>query len=105
MSSGTGIISLKQITATHLPPPSRNPPERNGTRTARIEGFWKLFKDDYRGTYVHVSPKYLDLYFGEFEYRWNLRRSPALMLPVLLQALAKPEHRAPSLSKAGQSVA
>jgi len=58
MSSRIDIISLEQITAPHLSPASGDPPERNGTRTASIEGFWNLFKGAYRGTYVHVSPMY-----------------------------------------------
>ncbi len=78
---------------------------RGDIHTNSIEGFWNLFKGAYRGTYVHVSPKYLQTYLHEFEYRWNLRKSPELMLPILLQAFAKPVRRAPSLSKAGQSVA
>lgn len=78
---------------------------RGEVHTNSIEGFWNLFKAAYRGTYVWVSPKYLQTYLHEFEYRWNLRRHAHLMLPVLLQAFAKPERRAPSLSATGQSVA
>jgi len=37
--------------------------------------------------------------------RWNLRKSPHLLLPILLQAFSIPFRRQPSLSKAGQSVA
>jgi transposase-like protein len=77
---------------------------RGDIHTNTIEGFWNLFKGAYRGTYVHVSPKYLDLYLGEFEYRWNLRKSPHLMLPILLQAFARPGRRAPYVAEAGQSV-
>lgn len=78
---------------------------RGPVHTNTIEGFWSLFKAAYRGTYVHVSEKYLPLYLGEFEYRWNLRRSPQLLLPVLLQAFAKPERRKPSALVAGQTFA
>lgn len=78
---------------------------RGDVHTNTIEGFWNLFKGAYRGTYVHVSPKYLDLYLGEFEYRWNLRKAPHLMLPILLQGFATPERRVPLLQEDGQSVA
>jgi transposase-like protein len=78
---------------------------RGPVHTNTIEGFWNLFKAAYRGTYVHVSPKYLQTYLHEFEYRWNLRRHAHLMLPVLLQAFAKPVRRTPLLAATGQSVA
>ena len=65
---------------------------RGDVHTNTIEGFWSLFKAAYHGTYVHVSPKYLDLYLGEFEYRWNLRKTPHLMLETLLQAFSRPDH-------------
>ncbi|HXI87409.1 MAG TPA: IS1595 family transposase [Parvularculaceae bacterium] len=78
---------------------------RGDVHTNTIEGFWGLFKGAYRGTYVHLSEKYLPLYLGEFEYRWNLRKQPHLMFPILLQAFSRPERRTPSVSEAGQSVA
>ena len=78
---------------------------RDQVHTNTIEGFWNLFKAAYRGTYVHVSAKHLPSYLGEFEYRWNLRRRAHLLLPVLLQAFAKPERRTPLLSEGRQSVA
>ena len=78
---------------------------RGDIHTNTVEGFWNLFKGAYRGTYVHVSPKYLATYLHEFEYRWNLRKNAHLMLPILLQAFAKPVRRTPSLSEDGQSVA
>jgi transposase len=40
------------------------------------------------GTYVWVSKKHLQLYLREFEYRHNLRRQPALMFELLLQAFS-----------------
>ncbi len=84
---------------------SRGEYVRGNIHTNTVEGFWNIFKGAYRGTYIHVSPKYLQTYLHEFEYRWNLRKSQHLMLPILLQAFAKPERRAPSVAKAGQSVA
>ena len=41
------------------------------------------------GTYVWVSKKHLQLYLREFEYRHNLRKQPALMFELLLQAFPK----------------
>ncbi|MHA7872529.1 MAG: IS1595 family transposase [Hyphococcus sp.] len=78
---------------------------RGDIHTNTIEGFWNQFKGAYRGTYVWVSPKYLQTYLHEFEYRWNLRKQQHLMLPILLQAFSRPVRRQPSLSKDGQSVA
>lgn len=74
---------------------------RGPVHTNSIEGFWNLFKAAYRGTYVHVCRKHLQTYLCEFEYRWNLRKHAHLLLPVLLQAFAKPERRQPSLSVSG----
>jgi transposase-like protein len=47
--------------------------------TNSIEGFWSMLKRSIRGTHVHVSPKHLAKYLGEFEFRYNLRRSPQMM--------------------------
>ncbi len=84
---------------------SRKKYVRGEVHTNTIEGFWNLFKCAYRGTYIHLSEKHMPSYLGEFEYRWNLRYDPHLMLPVLLLAFSKPTLRQPSLSKDGQNVA
>lgn len=68
---------------------------RGSVHINTIEGFWNLFKAAYRGTYVHVSPKYMQTYLHEFEFRWNLRQNPELMMPALLQGFAKPVSRTP----------
>ena len=52
--------------------------------TNSIEGFWARLKNSIRGTHVHVSAKYLPNYLGEFEYRYNMRKSPAWMFERLL---------------------
>ena len=52
--------------------------------TNTVEGFWSILKRSIRGTHVHVSAKHLPKYLAEFEYRWNLRKSPAMILPKLL---------------------
>jgi transposase-like protein len=49
-----------------------------------LEGFWRLLKRGINGTHIHVSPKHLPKYLGEFEYRWNMRAVPHLMLDRLL---------------------
>ncbi|GAB4535380.1 MAG: hypothetical protein Tsb0010_15300 [Parvularculaceae bacterium] len=42
---------------------------RGPVHTNTIEGFWNIFKRGVKGTYVWCSPKHLQLYLGEFEYR------------------------------------
>lgn len=55
-----------------------------GQTVNRIEGFWSILKRGINGTYIHVSEKHLAKYLGEFEYRWNMRAVPHLMLDRLL---------------------
>lgn len=54
------------------------------THTNTVEAFWSLFKNACQGTYIHISSKYVDNYVSEFEFRWNHRHTPELMLPILL---------------------
>ncbi len=54
--------------------------------TNTIEGFWSRLKNSIRGTHIHVSKKYLPNYLGEFEYRYNMRKSPKWMFERLLGA-------------------
>ena len=63
---------------------------RGDVHTNNIEAFWGNVKRGIKGTYIHVSPKYLPLYLAEFEYRHNLRQRPELMFEVLLQAFPRP---------------
>ena len=49
-----------------------------------IEGFWARLKLSIRGTHVHVSRKHLEKYVKEFEFRYNLRKTPELMFDRLL---------------------
>ncbi len=51
-----------------------------------IEGFWSWLKRGINGTHVWVSPKHLPKYLGEFEYRYNMRKSPEKMFDLLLLA-------------------
>lgn len=54
--------------------------------TNTIEGFWSMIKRSIRSTHIHVSRKYLSKYLGEFEYRWNMRKTPWLMFDRLIAA-------------------
>lgn len=55
-----------------------------GTTVNAIESFWRHLKSSIAGTHISVSPKYLNRYAKEFEYRFNRRSEPASMLPELL---------------------
>lgn len=58
--------------------------------TNTIEAFWSHVKRSLAGTYVNVSPKWLQTYLWEFEFRQNLRKHPHLILELLLQAFPRP---------------
>jgi transposase len=62
---------------------------RGDVHTNNVESFWANVKRSIAGTYVWVSKKHLQSYLHEFEYRWNLRKRPDLMLDALLQAFPK----------------
>ena len=49
-----------------------------------VEGFWAQLKRGINGTHIHVSPKHLSKYLGEFEFRHNRRDRPATMLDELM---------------------
>ena len=67
---------------------SREEWARGEHHTNTIEGFWSMIKRSIRGTHIHVSKRHLSKYLGEFEFRWNLRKHPAAMFPLLLKRLA-----------------
>jgi transposase-like protein len=60
-----------------------------GATVNTIEGFWNILKRGIRGTHIHVSPKHLSKYLGEFEYRWNMRDVPHLMLDRLMHSFVR----------------
>lgn len=62
---------------------------RGRVHTNNIEAFWGNVKRSLKGTYVCVSKKHLQTYLHEFEYRYNLRKQPELMMDVLLQSFPK----------------
>jgi hypothetical protein len=63
---------------------------RGEWHTNTIEGFWSMVNRTVAGTHIHVSAKYLPTYLGEIEYRWNLRKRPDLMFPLLLASFQRP---------------
>ena len=62
---------------------------RGPVHTNNIEAFWSNVKRSIKGTYVWVSKKHLQTYLGEFEYRYNRRKSPQLMMDALLRAFPR----------------
>jgi len=61
----------------------------NGAGTNGIEGYWAQLKRGINGTHIHVGAKYLPKYLGEFEYGYNMRHLPHLMLDRLLVSLPR----------------
>ena len=47
---------------------------RGNVHTNGIENFWSQFKRGIYGVYHHCSPKHLNSYIDEFEYRFNTRK-------------------------------
>jgi transposase-like protein/predicted RNA-binding Zn-ribbon protein involved in translation (DUF1610 family) len=60
-----------------------------GAGVNAIEGFWAQLKRGINGTHIHVSGKHLPKYLGEFEYRWNMRDVPHLMLDRLMFSFSR----------------
>lgn len=60
---------------------------KGNVHTNTIDGFWSQLKRSIRGTYVHVSPKYLQTYVDEFTYRYSRCRSQKNMFAHLLGEL------------------
>lgn len=57
--------------------------------TNRIENAWSVFKRAIKGTYIHVSKKYLQRYVDEFVFRFNTRKiSNFKRIELLLQYAA-----------------
>jgi len=54
--------------------------------TNTIEGFWSHLKKSINGTHIHVSRKHLPKYLAEFEFRYNMRDTAAVMFNRLLLA-------------------
>jgi transposase len=54
--------------------------------TNSVESFWNLFKNSIRSTHIHVSPKYMQRYLGEFTFRANHREMSNAMFDLLVAA-------------------
>jgi len=58
-----------------------------------VEGFWSLVKRGINGVYHAVSPKYLQTYLNEYQFRYNHRKSETPMFDLMMNrmlALAVP---------------
>jgi transposase len=60
-----------------------------GAGVNAIEGIWAQLKRGINGTHIHVSGKHLWKYLGEFEYRYNMRHAPHLMLDRMMLSFAR----------------
>ena len=63
--------------------------EGKGAGVNTLEGYWAMLKRGINGTHIHVSGTHLWKYLGKFEYRWNMRSVPHLMIERLMQSLAR----------------
>jgi len=61
---------------------------KEGAGVNAIEGFWAQLKRGINGTHIHVSGRHLSKYL-EFEYRWNMRHVPHLMLDRLMFSFSR----------------
>lgn len=68
---------------------SREYVSKTGCTVNTLEGFWNILKRGIYGTHIHVSAKHLPKYLGEFEYRWNMRDVPHLMLDRLMYSFTR----------------
>lgn len=57
---------------------------RGDVHTNNLETFWSRLKNSIRGTHIHVSPKHLQKYLLEFEFRYNMRGDRA---PIMFDRL------------------
>lgn len=60
-----------------------------GTSVNGLESYWAQLKRGINGTYIHVSPKHLSKYLAEFEFRYNHRETPHLMIGRLMTSYAR----------------
>jgi transposase len=57
---------------------------RDEWHTNTIEGFWSQLKRTIKGTHIHVSPKYLQLYADEVAFRYMHRNRQDEMFEIIL---------------------
>jgi len=60
-----------------------------GAGVNALEGFWAQLQRSIVGTHIHVSRDHLWKYLGEFEYRYNMRHAPHLMLDRMMASFAR----------------
>lgn len=84
-----GSISLRGYRHQMVNHSAREYVSKSGCTVNRIEGFWAMLKRGISGTHIHVSQKHLWKYLGEFEYRWNMRAVPHLMLDRLMHSFTR----------------
>ncbi len=53
-----------------------------------VEGFWSLVKRGINGVYHAVSPKYLQSYLNEYQFRYNHRKSGTPMFSLVLNRVS-----------------
>jgi transposase len=58
-----------------------------------LEGYWSRFKNSVRGTHIHISKKHAWKYVSEFSFRYNMRKTPAIMFDRLIDGLERPRLR------------
>jgi transposase-like protein/predicted RNA-binding Zn-ribbon protein involved in translation (DUF1610 family) len=60
-----------------------------GATVNSIEAFWRHLKCSIQGTHTSVSPKHLQRYVKEFEFRFNRRSQPSSMFDELISEFPK----------------
>ena len=80
-----GSLGYRHDTVNH----SHEYVSKSGCTVNTLEGFWNILKRGINGTYIHVSAKHLPKYLGEFEFRWNMRDVPHLMLDRLMYSFTR----------------
>lgn len=53
--------------------------------TGTVDGFWSIIQRSIRSTHISVSSKHMKSYLGEFEYRYNLRKSPGFIFTRMVE--------------------
>jgi transposase-like protein len=81
-----GLSGYRHVTVNHAAGEYAKP---CGAGVNAIEGFWAQLKRGINGTHIHVSGKHLPKYLGEFEYRWNMRQAPQLMLDRMMHSFER----------------
>lgn len=57
--------------------------------TNTIDGFWSQLKRSIDGTYHHVTAKYLQLYVGEYGFRYSHRNDRQAMFRTMLERVVR----------------